>query len=305
MIDSPRILVVGSINMDLVLQADRAPVAGETVFGDEYSFVPGGKGANQAVAAARLGAAVTFVGRIGPDAHGERLCQSLQDEGIATDLLRVDDASQSGLAIIIVEASGQSRIVVFSGANMRITPDEVAPAFEQPYDAVLLNLEIPAAVVVHVCRRARERGIPVVLDAGPARPFDFGAVPGLEIVSPNENEALALTGLPCTTPGEATAAAAHLAQASGARHVVVKMGKQGALHYTDGQACHVPARQVHAVDATASGDAFTAALTLHYIQHGDLAAAVSYANAAGALAATRLGAQPSLPTAGQVARFRV
>jgi ribokinase len=298
-----RILVVGSVNMDLVLQAERAPAAGETLFGEQYSTVPGGKGANQAIAAARLGAHVTFVGRVGDDANGARLREALAAEGIETELLKTDPDSQSGLAVIVVEASGENRIIVFSGANMRITEQDAALAFERDYDAVLMNLEIPGSLIVGVCRMAREREIPVMLDAGPAQPFDLARTPGLEILSPNESEAQALTGRSCATPDEAREAAAALADLSGARHVVVKLGAQGALYHTDGQADWVPPFEVNAVDTTAAGDAFTAALTLRYLQDGDIAAAVRYANAAGALACTRLGAQPSLPAADAVARF--
>jgi ribokinase len=299
----PRILVVGSVNMDLVLQAERAPDAGETLFGSQYSTVPGGKGANQAVACARLGAEVSFVGRVGDDANGARLRQALAAEGIETDLLRTDPDSQSGLAAIVVEENGENRIIVFSGANMRITEEDAAPAFERDHDAVLMNLEIPDPLVVAGCRMARQRQIPVVLDAGPAQTFDLARTPGIEILSPNESEAQALTGRSCATPDEARETAAALAELSGARHVVLKLGAQGALCHTDGQAEHIPPFGVDAVDTTAAGDAFTAALTLRYLQDGDIAAAVRYANAAGALACTRLGAQPSLPTAEQVQQF--
>ncbi len=300
---TPAILVVGSINMDLVLQTERAPLAGESFIGREYGYVPGGKGANQAVAAARLGADVTFVGKIGADAHGTKLKERLQEQGISTESLTVDQGSQTGLAVIMVEASGQNRIIVYPGANMAIGERDVERAFERPYDAVMTNLEIPQPIVVEVCRRAREKGIPVVLDAGPAQPFDLGQVPGLEILTPNETETLALVGRECGTAEEAEAAAQALAAASGARFVVIKMGRQGALLYDEGTARLLPAFDVEAVDTTAAGDAFTAAVTVHYLRHGDLARAVQYANAAGALAVTRLGAQPSLPTADEVKQF--
>lgn len=298
-----RIVVIGSSNTDMIIKIDRIPRPGETVIGGQFSTAPGGKGANQAVAAARLGAQVTFVGKIGPDAHGARLRHGLEAEGIATDLLAVEQGAQSGLAVIVVEAGGENRILVYSGANMAIRPEDVAPAFARSYDAVMLNLEIPEAIVVEVCRKARERDIPVVLDAGPARPFDLGQVPGLEILSPNESEALALTGIEVATPDDAEKSARVLAEASRARYIVIKMGEQGALAYADGQADFFPAHSVDAVDTTAAGDAFTAALTLHYVQHGDIAEAVKHANAAGALAVTKLGAQPSLPTADEVTRF--
>ena len=302
MASRPSILVVGSINMDLVLQTERVPLAGESFFGKDYRYVPGGKGANQAVAAARLGADVTFVGRVGDDAHGPALRAGHEREGIATELLRTDPDRPSGLAIILLEAGGENRIIVYSGANMAIAADDVARAFEAPYDAALINFEIPPDIVLEVCRLGRDKGVPVVLDAGPAQPFDLAQVKGLEILSPNETETAALTGMPCGTPAEAEAAATALAEVSEAKCVVIKMGEQGALLYTRGRAEFFPARTIEAVDTTAAGDAFTAALALHVLQHGDLRAAVPYANVAGALACTRLGAQPSLPTAAEVER---
>jgi ribokinase len=291
----PRILVIGSINMDLVLQLERLPSPGENLLGTSYSYVPGGKGANQAVAAARLGAEVRFVARVGADPHGARLREGLRAEGIDTSTVSADDTLPSGLAVIAVEQSGQNRIVVYPGANMALDQSCVADAFEPAPDAVMLQLEVPDAVIAAAIGRAREKGVRVILDAGPARPIDLALLDGIEVLSPNQSEVTALCGLPCETLSEAQEAARVLSDRSGARHVVLKLGAQGALLCRGDECRHVPAFDVNAVDPTAAGDAFTAAMAVRWLECGDLLEAVRFANAAGALAASALGAQPSLP----------
>ncbi len=292
----PRILVVGSVNMDLVLELGRVPAPGENLIGTRYSYVPGGKGANQAVAAARIGAEVTFVARVGSDAHGERLRESLEREGIDTSQVGCAPGAPSGLAVIMVEKSGQNRIIVYPGANMTLDESCVVAAFGAEYDAVMLQLEVPDAVVAAAYRGARERRVPVVLDAGPARQFDLSLVRGIDILSPNQSETSVLTGMPCDTVEQARAAAVKLAELSGARHVVIKMGAQGALAHSGGAGVHVPPFAVDAVDPTAAGDAFTAATVVRWLETGVLVESVRFGNAAGALAASILGAQPSLPS---------
>lgn len=297
------ILVVGSINMDLVLKTSRIPYAGESFFGDSYCHIPGGKGANHAVAAARLGAKVTFAGKIGNDANGMALKASLEKQGISTELLKVDENSPSGLAVIMLEESGQNRILVYSGANMELEPEEIVRAFEKSYDAVMLTLEIPQKVVIETCRKAKEKNIPVILDAGPAQSFPLEKISGIELLTPNETEATALTGLECNTKKDAEKAASALEEKSQARWIVIKMGEQGALLYHKGESELFPAHKVEVVDTTAAGDAFTAGLMIAYTQHGDIQKAIRYANVVGALTVTKLGAQPSLPTAEEVEKF--
>jgi ribokinase len=291
--------------MDLVMQLDRAPQGGETLLGEHYSYVPGGKGANQAVAAARLGMDVTFVGRIGADSHGPVLRDSLNREGIATQFLRYDSNEQTGFAAIVVETGGQNRIVVFPGANMAIREQDVAEAFAGTFAAVMINLEIPQSIVLEVCRLAREKDLPIILDAGPIRDLDFSLLHGLEIISPNETETQSITGIPCTDVDEAARAARRLVEIAPSRYAVIKLGERGALVYDSerDRSEYIAGYPVHAVDSTAAGDAFTAAATAHYLCYHDLLQAVRYANAAGAVAVTRLGAQPSLPTEQQVAEF--
>ncbi len=297
--------MVGSINMDLVLEVDRLPEAGESRLGRRYSYVPGGKGANQAVAAARLGAEVTFVGRVGRDAHGGTLREHLAREAVHAELLATDQQAQTGFAVIPVEDGGRNRIMVYAGANLSIRVEDVQSAFRRSFDALVVNLEIPPEIVEEACGQASRRGMPVFLDAGPVRELDLGKLGGLYVLSPNETETRAYSGLPCGTDEEAARASRRLAEITGCRFVVLKLGERGAYLYesSSGRGQPVPGFRVKAVDTTAAGDAFTAGLTAQYLRTGDLGRAARYANAAGALAATRLGAQPSMPGRAEVEAF--
>lgn len=303
MSDKPSILVVGSVNMDLVLRADRIPLPGESYFGTDYRYIPGGKGANQAAAASLMGAGVSFVGRIGDDSHGSQVRANLERQGISTSLVVSDPDAPTGLAVIILEPSGQNRIMVYAGANMSIETDDLVPAFETNYDAVMMNFEIPGAILDEVCRRATKAQIPVIIDAGPARKIDLLRLGTLEILSPNETETEFLTGISCDTTAQAEKAARRLAEISNARHIVIKLGSRGALSLSEGVRKLHDTFDVEVVDTTAAGDAFTAGLTVRYLETGDLSEAIRYGNAAGSLAVTRLGAQPSLPTRAETEQF--
>jgi ribokinase len=299
----PSVLVIGSINMDLVLKSEKVPVGGETILGESYAYIPGGKGANQGVAAARLGADVTFVGRVGEDANGKVLKGNLQKEGINAEFVIEDPENSTGLAAIMLEESGQNRIIVIPGANMNITKDDLQTAFEYTYDAVIVQLEIPDEIVLEACRLGKEKNIPVILDAGPAKSFPLEKLIGLEILSPNESEAFALTGLKVDSIESAEKAAKLLKERSNAKIIVLKMGSLGSYLFEDGKGEFFPAHQVKAVDTTAAGDAFTAALTVKYISSGDIKEAIRFANVVGAITVTKMGAGPSLPTVEEVERF--
>jgi ribokinase len=301
--NKPSILVVGSINMDLVLQADRIPAPGESYFGTDYQYIPGGKGANQAAAASLMGADVSFVGRTGDDSHGSRVRTNLENQGISTGLVISDPDAPTGLAVIILEPSGQNRIMVYPGANMSIRADDLDPAFEREYDAVMMNFEIPDTILDEVCKKAAEASIPVIIDAGPAREIDLRRLGALEILSPNETETQALTGISCDTVTDAERAAKKLAEISDARHIVIKLGNRGALSLSEGAIRHHDTFDVEVIDTTAAGDAFTAGLSVRYLETGDLTEAIRYGNAAGSLAVTRLGAQPSLPRRSETEEF--
>ena len=302
---SPSVLVVGSINSDLVLRTARLPRVGESLIGAEYRRIAGGKGANQAVAAARLGATVAFVGRTGLDSEGEALRDNLRSEGVRIDFARRCPQAQTGLAVITVDEQGQNSIVVIPGANNEVVAEDVDAALRAgSYDALMLQLEIPAATVLASCRLAAARGGPVVLDAGPAQTFALEQLQGVHVLTPNETETFVLTGIKPDTQEDARAAAGILLRRSGARAVVLKLGDRGALLCDSHGVCeYFPAYRVDAVDATAAGDAFTAAMTVEYVRARDLRQAVMLGNAAGALAAMSLGAQPSLPTAQALAEF--
>jgi ribokinase len=295
-----RIVVVGSSNTDLIVQTERLPAAGETVLGGDLVTAAGGKGANQAVAAARVGAAVTLVGRIGRDMFGQQALSALQREGMNLGHLRQDPSAPSGVALIVVGPGGQNIIAVAPGANHRLSPDDVASAagaFEG-CRVVLLQLEVPMATVMAAAEAGRRADATVVLNPAPAMTFDEALYGLVDILTPNEHEAALLAG---TSDPEAAAA---VLLARGPRIVIITLGTAGVLVAQAGQAPQRwPAFSVEAVDTTAAGDAFNGALAACLARGHTLAAAVQYAQAVAALSVTRIGAQPSLPYAMEVDAF--
>ena len=294
------IVVIGSSNTDLIVRAARLPGAGETVLGGDLTTAAGGKGANQAVAAGRLGAPVSFVACLGPDMFGQQAAAALAAEGLDLTYLLRDPAAPSGVALIVVDDAGQNLIAVAPGANSRLTPAAVQAA--QPALAVarvlLLQLEIPLDTVLAAARAGRAAGLTVILNPAPAQPLPAEAYALLDFITPNEHEAHTLTGR--ADP----AAAADALLARGVRNVIVTLGAEGALVATaPGQSEHVPGFQVPAVDTTAAGDAFNGGLAVALARGDALAAAVRYAQAGVALSVPRRGAQPSLPTAAEVSAF--
>jgi ribokinase len=301
---APNILIVGSANIDLVTRVPRCPKAGESLIGSSFTTICGGKGANQAVAAARLGATTHFAGCVGDDAFGAMQRDALSAEGIDLTHLKIHAEEPTGTAVILVAEEGQNSIVVTPSANYGFTPDDVA-ALEPTFatlDAVLLQLEIPLESVEATLDLARQCSVLSILDAGPAQKVPEALVQKADIVSPNETEAEAMTGIVVASVDDAQKAAARLRD-MGAGEVVVKLGAQGAF-YLGGEAYHVPAFTVDAVDTVAAGDAFTAALAMA-LAEGAMPRrdAITFANAAGALAATVHGAQPSMPARAAVEAF--
>ena len=298
----PIAVVVGSVNMDLVVRCERLPREGETVFGRDFRVIPGGKGANQAVAAARLGAEAYMAGRVGDDEFGERLLANLRKEGINVDHLQVDKAAPTGVALIDIVASGNNSIVVAPGANMASTPkdlDGLTPLLTRA-DVLIVQFETPIPVVGRALELARAQGVTSVLDAGPAVECPSEILSTADVVSPNETEAEALTGVPVSDVASAERAAKSLLE-KGVSTAVLKLGEQGALVATAERIEHVPGYSVSAVDTTAAGDAFTAALAVRLAERDSLLDAARYANAAGACACTKVGAQPAMPTSAEVA----
>ncbi len=303
--EEPRILVIGSINMDVVLRAEKFPAAGETVLGTDLSLIPGGKGANQAVALSRLGASASLLGRVGADPWGEELVGKLRENGVDTENVSAVDSLPTGNATIIVDQEGENRIVLIAGANDALLPGDVdrALAGKASWDAILLQLEIPLETVCHAISVGAAREIPVVLDAGPPAKLPLEKLRGVTVLSPNESETEALTGIRPDELDSASRAAALLEESTGAREIVLKLGERGALCKIEGNWELIEALEVDVVDTTAAGDSFTAALALEYSRKAGIREATRRAMAAGALAVTRLGAQPSLPTAEEVDRF--
>ena len=299
----PNIVVVGSANIDLVTRCARVPQPGESIIGTDFATVTGGKGANQALAAARLGAVTRFAGCVGDDAFGAMQRETLAEAGVNLDALKTHPTAPTGTAVIIVTEDGQNVIIITPAANSGITPEDV-PALEPVIaaaDAVLLQLEIPLDTVQAVLELARRRKVVSVLDVGVARPLAPALLDAAHVVSPNETEAQAITGIPVHDLDSARRAALRLLDL-GAEHAVLKLGARGALYAGRDEEFHVPAFTVDPVDTTAAGDAFTAALAMTWTRLGR-AEAMRFANAAGALAATVHGAQPSMPRRDAVEQF--
>jgi ribokinase len=303
---SPRITVVGSLNIDLVARAPRMPAPGETISGQEFQTVLGGKGANQAVAAAKLGAQVAMVGRVGDDSFGQMQRQGMEALGIETNLLITDEEQPTGTALIIVDAQGQNSIVVVAGANGRLMPGDVEAARSaiEASDALLLQLENPIATVQRAAEVAHELGVPVILNPAPAPegPVPASLLCNVDYLIPNELEATALTGIRVTDQDSEEMAASHL-RAQGIETVILTLGARGALAISPQGTIRAPAFSVKAIDTTAAGDAFVAAFGVARCEGQSLVEALRFANAAGALATTRLGAQPSLPNREEVETY--
>lgn len=296
----PRIVVIGSANMDLVVRCERIASPGETVLGGEFVTASGGKGANQAVAAARLGAEVVFVGRVGGDAFGEQLLAALANDGILTDHLKRDTHYPTGVALICVDAQGQNAITVAPGANHQVSTDDVLAAREviAVADAVILQLEIPMETVSFAVGLARSLQTRVILNPAPislTKPLSVDLLRQVDVLIPNAHEAANLLDYPTHEGRDMNAIARALYERSQA-HVVVTLGADGCLLATETGCQHIAALQVTPVDTTAAGDCFTGALAVALCEGRSLTEAVGFATRAAALSVTRFGAQPSLPT---------
>ena len=296
------ILVVGSLNADLVVQAPRFPQPGETISGNDLQIIPGGKGANQAVAAARQGAAVSMVGRVGGDSFGPELINNLKRNNVDTSGVQVDTVSSTGTAIIVVDSNGQNSIVLSPGGNGRVNDADLESLSFSEYKLLLLQLEIPVEAVLSAARRAKASGVRVLLNPAPAYalPDELIALP--DFLLPNEGELSLLTDQPVNDIASAEKAAKTL-QGRGAQNVIVTLGNKGALIVSGKQVTHIDTYQVDVVDTTAAGDAFIGGLASALLQNKSLDEAVRYGCACGALATTKFGAQPSLPVKEDVENF--
>ncbi|WP_339532393.1 ribokinase [Pseudomonas mucidolens] len=299
-----KVVVVGSLNMDLVTRAGRLPRAGETLIGQSFFTVPGGKGANQAVASARLGGNVAMIGCVGSDAYGTELRDALLVEGIDCQAVSQVDGS-SGVALIVVDDSSQNAIVIVAGSNGQLMP-AVVQSFDavlQSADVIVCQLEVPMATVAHTLKRGRELGKTVILNPAPASgplPDDWYA--SIDYLIPNESEASALSGVVVDSLETAKVAATRLIKA-GAGKVIVTLGAQGALFANGRDFEHLLAPQVKAIDTTAAGDTFVGGFAAALASGKSEAEAIRFGQVAAALSVTRAGAQPSIPTLHDVQGF--
>ena len=290
------IVVIGSTNTDMVILTDHFPAPGETIIGGEFLMNPGGKGANQAVAAARSGGNVSFICKVGNDMLGRQAIQNMQKEGIDVSRVSTDDEKPSGVAQIMVDKNAENCIVVAPGANMTLNDKDIDDAGSQIEEAgiVLMQLEIPIKTVLHAARKAQPLGIRVIINPAPANSLPDEIYPLLYMITPNETETELLTGIKVTDQHTA-AKAAEVFKEKGVENVIITMGAAGAYLYSDEVKELIPAPKVRAVDTTAAGDSFNGALAVGLAENIDLTEAVRYANQVASIAVTRMGAQSSIP----------
>ncbi|THH41271.1 ribokinase [Neolewinella litorea] len=286
-----RITVVGSTNTDMVVMAERFPAPGETILGGQFFLFAGGKGANQAVAAARLGGQVRFVTRVGEDSFGRQAVEGFLREGIDCSAVSIDDRRASGTALITVNAAGENTIVVAPGANEALTPERLQYLDLAPDEFVLTQLETPLETVQALARRTDH----LILNPAPARDLPDSLLRRLFLITPNETELHLLTGLPVTEEGNSVVAAAQALLAKGVQQVIVTLGRAGACYVGHDQTFFVPAPSVRAVDTTAAGDVFNGGLVVALAEGQSIRDAVAFAVRAASISVTRMGAQASAP----------
>ncbi len=300
----PKICVVGSSNMDLVVKSPRLPAPGETILGGDFLMVPGGKGANQAVAAARLGAEVYFIARLGDDIFGTQLLNNFKEAGVNTGFLTRTSETPSGIALITVDKTGNNVIVVAPGANRMLSPQDVGKAKSAVAScgALVAQLEIPLETVEFAAGFAKKFKIPFILDPAPAQKLRPKLLEMTDVIKPNETEAGILTGIEVINRKTARKAARNLLE-RGVKTVVLTMGAKGFLLVNDEIDEFFPAKKVKAVDSTAAGDAFTGSFAFCIAQGRTLLEAALFANNVAALSVTRMGAQSSMPDMKEVEKF--
>lgn len=300
-----KIVVIGSTNTDMVIKTSHLPLPGETILGGEFLMNPGGKGANQAVAASRLGGDVAFISKTGNDIFGEQSVENLSREGVNTENIVVDQENPSGVALITVDSRAENCIVVAPGSNMTLKPDDIDKAIKQieMADIVLLQLEIPIETVEYAAQIAFRNEKRVILNPAPAQKLSDSILKTIYILTPNETEAEILTGVKVTNTDTAKKAAQILLKKS-VEIVIITMGANGAFVHTNSLSELIPAPEVKAVDTTAAGDTFNGALAVAVSEGFNIREAVQFANKAASIAVTRLGAQTSTPYRSEVGEKR-
>ena len=300
----PKVVVVGSFMMDLVIKAERRPQKGETLIGQQFGMFGGGKGNNQAIAAVRLGGDVTMVGRLGMDSFGDTLMDALVEEGVEIRFIVRDAEVGTGVGSPVIDADGDNSIIIVPRANMRLSAADVdrAASAISDSDVLLLQLEVPIAASQRAAEIAKSSGTKVILNPAPAQDLPDSFLAQVDILTPNQVEAELLCGVE-VSDSEGAERAARILLDRGVSAVILTLGEGGALLFKDGLTTSIPAYRVNVVDTTAAGDAFCGALATALARGEALEDAVVFANAAGALAVTVLGAAPSMPTVKQITEF--
>lgn len=301
---SPKLIVLGSVNADHVLQVDNFPRPGETVQGHGYQVIPGGKGANQAVAAARLGANIGFIACVGDDDFGRRMIKKFRQDRIETSAVMAVKGLPTGIALIQISAGGENSISISAEANASLTPDALAPHLKMVHEAetLLMQLESPLETIELAAREAKASGTKVILNPAPARALPDSLLADLDMITPNETEAKLLTGIKVETEADA-AKAAEILHGKGVEIVLITLGAKGAYLSSPEDNELISGYMVDTVDTTAAGDTFNGALVACMQKGGSLEDAISFAHAAAAISVTRLGAQTSIPGLAEVKKF--
>lgn len=301
--DKP-IVVIGSSNMDLVVKASKIPVAGETLIGSDFFMVPGGKGANQAVAAVKLGADVIFIARLGKDIFAEKSLENLKSVNINTKYIVQLKSVPSGVALITIDHNGKNNIVVIPGANSRLMPEDIEIASDDIASAgmVVCQLEIPIETVEKAASLAWQNNVPFILDPAPARPLSDNLLKMVNIIKPNETEAQTITGIKIIDT-DSVSKAADWFLAKGVKNVIITLGEKGALLADKDTKQVIESRKVNVIDSTAAGDVFTGALAYSLNKGKSLRDSACYANIAAAISVQRLGSQNSMPTREEVDHY--
>jgi len=299
-----KIVVIGSSNIDLIMKMDHLPEKGETVTDAVFMQVYGGKGANQAVGAARAGGQVAFISCVGEDAYTPKMLENFRTDGMDISFVFTDPELPSGHALIMIGGEGQNIISVAPGANYSLTPEKIDQAEPVIRDAaiIIMQYEIPGETIQHVLDYASINQIPVLLNFAPARSFDLSYLSKLSILVVNEIEAGYLADMPVSSAGDAEKAAEILRQ-KGVGTVIITLGVNGAFLLSESDKAHIPAFSVDAVDATAAGDVYCGSFAVAYVEGKSLAESILFASAAAAICVTRMGAQPSAPTREEIDRF--